>query len=134
VIQVGTPDEVYRNPADLWVARFVGDANVLEGELVGEGKVACALGVLECRGTTSESPSSGPGVRVVVRPEQLRLAPSPVEAAVLHDRQYFGHDALARVTLADGTELVARGNATALPPDRTHVSVGCEGDVVVFPC
>jgi len=127
VVQAGTPDEVYRNPADLWVARFVGDANILEGELVGEGKVSCALGVLECRGATT-----GLRVDVVVRPEQLRLIPSPVGGAVLHDRQYFGHDALARVTLPDGTDLVARGTAAALPPDRTHVSVGCEGEVVAF--
>ena len=68
----------------------------------------------------------------MIRPEQLRLAPSPVAGAVLHDRQYFGHDALARVTLPDGTDLVARGTAANLPPDRTHVSVGCEGEVIAF--
>jgi iron(III) transport system ATP-binding protein len=131
VVQVGAPDEIYRNPADLWVARFVGDANVLEGEMVGEGKVSCALGVLECRGTASGN-DSGTRLQVVVRPEQLRLTPSPVAAAVLHDRQYFGHDALARVTLPDGTDLVARGTAASLPPDRTHVSVGCDGEVIAF--
>ncbi len=129
VVQVGTPDDVYRNPADLWVARFVGDANVLTGELVGEGKVSCALGVLECRG---EAGADSGAVRVVVRPEQLRLTPSPVAGAELHDRQYFGHDALARVTLPDGTDLVARGTATSLPPDRTKVAVACDGEVVAF--
>ncbi len=127
VVQCGSPDEIYRNPADLWVARFVGDANVLEGEVVGEGKVSCALGVLECRSDAAAGP-----VHVVVRPEQVRLAPSPVAGAVLHDRQYFGHDALARVTLPDGTDLVARGTAANLPPDRTHVSVGCDGEVIAF--
>ncbi len=132
VVQSGTPDEVYRNPADLWVARFVGDANVLGGELVGEGKVSCVLGVLECRGDAALATSGGTRVQVVVRPEQLRLTPSPVAGAVLHDRQYFGHDALARVTLPDGTDLMARGTAANLPPDRTHVSVGCEGEVVAF--
>ncbi len=136
VVQVGTPDEVYRHPADLWVARFVGDANVLDGELVGDGKVSCALGVLECGGPDLPDPSGGAArparVRVVVRPEQLRLTPSPVAGAVLHDRQYFGHDALARVTLPDGTDLVARGTAAGLPPDRTHVAVGCEGEVIAF--
>ena len=130
VVQSGSPDEIYRNPADLWVARFVGDANVLHGELVGEGKVSCALGVLECRGDVAAG--RGPSVHVVIRPEQLRLAPSPVAGAVLHDRQYFGHDALARVTLPDGTDLVARGTAANLPPDRTHVSVGCDGEVIAF--
>ena len=132
VVQAGPPDEIYRNPADLWVARFVGDANVLDGELVGPGKVSCALGVLECRADAGLPSGTGPSVQVVIRPEQVRLAPSPVAGAVLHDRQYFGHDALARVTLPDGTNLVARGTAASLPPDRTHVSVGCEGEVITF--
>ena len=62
VVQVGPPDEIYRNPADLWVARFVGDANVVEGEMVGEGKVSCVLGMLECRGPQDDGAAlaSGP--------------------------------------------------------------------------
>ncbi len=132
VVQAGIPDEIYRNPADLWVAGFVGDANVVDGELVGDGKVSCVLGVLECRAPADPDGVAGSRVRVVVRPEQLRLTPSPVAGAILHDRQYFGHDALARVTLPDGTDLVARGTAAELPPDRTHVSVGCEGSVIAF--
>jgi iron(III) transport system ATP-binding protein len=33
--QVGTPDDVYSRPADAFVARFLGRANVLPGEFVG---------------------------------------------------------------------------------------------------
>lgn len=39
VRQVGTPESVYRDPCDLFVARFVGDPaiNLIEGELATEG-------------------------------------------------------------------------------------------------
>ena len=125
VVQAGPPDEVYRRPADLWVAEFVGDANVVDGVAAGPGKVSCALGVLAC----SQGPDEGP-VRVVVRPEQVRLGVGA--GAVVADRQYFGHDALVRVVLADGTPVVAR-TSTAEHGRGAEVSVSCEGEVLAFP-
>jgi len=53
--QVGTPDEVYSRPADAFVARFLGKANVLPGEFVGIGN----------------------GELAVVRPESIRLGDGP---------------------------------------------------------
>ncbi|MET0677611.1 MAG: TOBE domain-containing protein, partial [Bradyrhizobium sp.] len=35
--QVGTPQELYERPANLFVANFLGTANILEGRLVGDG-------------------------------------------------------------------------------------------------
>ena len=37
ILQVGTPQELYERPANLFVANFLGTANILEGRLVGEG-------------------------------------------------------------------------------------------------
>jgi len=128
IVQVGPPDQVYRRPADLWVARFVGDANVMEGTGAGAGtgKVSCALGVL----AAASGPESGP-VRVVVRPEQLRLGDGV--GAVVADRQYFGHDALVRVVLADGTTVVARTSSAGGAQPGAEVTVTCEGEVLAFP-
>lgn len=51
VVQDATPTEVYRSPADEWVAGFVGDAVLLDGELLGHGgggaRVRCVLGDLD---------------------------------------------------------------------------------------
>jgi len=41
--QIGTPDEVYSRPADAFVARFLGKANVLPGEFVGLGSGELAV-------------------------------------------------------------------------------------------
>ncbi|HEX2272696.1 MAG TPA: ABC transporter ATP-binding protein, partial [Acidimicrobiales bacterium] len=111
VVQLGPPDEVYQHPADLWVAGFVGRANVLAGEMVGPGKVSCALGILEAVG----GPGAGP-VRLAVRPEQLRVTADAAGDGRVENRQYFGHDALVAVVLGDGTHLLARtATGAALP-------------------
>ncbi len=49
------------------------------------------------------------------------------------DRQYFGHDALVRVVLADGTPVVARTSSADGAEPGSEVSVACEGEVLAFP-
>ena len=66
VIQQATPLELYSNPADLRVARFVGDAVELAAVSVG-GVAQTELGAVPVRDGVS-----GRGV-VLLRPEQLEL-------------------------------------------------------------
>jgi len=112
--QVGTPDAVYDAPASLFVATFVGRANVLRGA------EAAAFG-----GT--------PGAILVVRPEQLRLTDRGV-AGVVRERRFTGAHAYLSVELAGGVRLevladpgaaavgdrvsLAAGRATTFPEDR----------------
>ena len=142
IVQAGTPGDVYKEPADVWVAEFVGGANVLPGRMAGPAVVACALGQLACRPSAEsrEVPGlRGPdAVNVVVRPEQLRLAPAgdPEPAAVVavvEHREYYGHDALARIVLADGTRVMARTRSEEATALGSRVSVTCPGEVIVFP-
>jgi len=70
VEQVGTADELYEQPASLFVATFVGRANVLRGAL------ARAFGGRD-------------GQVLVVRPERLRLAEAGVPGTV-KERRYTG--------------------------------------------
>jgi len=75
--QVGTPDGVYANPCERFVASFVGDANVLRGQLVNinSTQATVALGALQI--TVPSGPLLGAEVPTLVdlfiRPEQLRL-------------------------------------------------------------
>ena len=87
--QVGTPDEIYRRPADRFVASFVGDANVLRGRLDRvDGKPIVTLGAarISVPGEPIAQVRSGDHVDLFVRPEQLRFAnagePIAVEATV----------------------------------------------------
>jgi spermidine/putrescine ABC transporter ATP-binding subunit len=75
--QVGSPDEIYRRPADRFVASFVGDVNVLRGRLDRiDGQAIVTLGAVKV--TVPSEPlarvQSGDYVDIFVRPEQLRFA------------------------------------------------------------
>ena len=79
VVQDATPTEVYRSPADEWVAGFVGDAVLLDGELLARGggggggsgvRVRCVLGDIDVDLARS-GPSLRGRVRVFLRPEQV---------------------------------------------------------------
>lgn len=61
LVQVGTPEQVYRQPADLFVATFLGEANLLP---VDGGQV---------RGFRAPAASSLDHAVAVVRPEDLEI-------------------------------------------------------------
>jgi ABC-type Fe3+/spermidine/putrescine transport system ATPase subunit len=102
--QVGTAAEIYAAPRSLFVARFVGESNVLAGRTVAaEGELAAAevpsLGLLRGRAAAGLSP--GQEARLVLRPQLLGLhrpedAPSPGEgvgrlAAEIEQVLFLGH-------------------------------------------
>ncbi|MFM1967115.1 MAG: hypothetical protein RL134_2840 [Actinomycetota bacterium] len=134
IVQVGTPLEVYDVPADLDVARFVGDAVELPA-LAREGRATCALGDVPVHAATTGVPE-GQAV-VVLRPEQLVLS-CPVDAqslpgaGVVRETSYHGHDSLLRVELADGTVIPVRvpgGTPPPRPGEAVVVSVTGPGRV-----
>ncbi len=74
VLQVGTPEEVYRNPTSRFVAEFVGLANFLSAEVVSPGRVV--TGGVELYVDGLRAPS-GKRVVLAVRPEEVRVSPKP---------------------------------------------------------
>jgi len=133
VVQVDTPDRLYEHPGDLDTARFVGDAVELDGRVVADGVVACALGEVPVPGVGT------PGTRgtLVLRPEQLAVvderavggAPSSGAPGRVRACSYHGHDSLLLVDLDDGTEVPVRvpGARSARPGDRVRIVVGGTG-------
>ncbi len=63
--QVAAPEELYAHPANRFVAEFIGQSNVFEGEATPGG--------LSVRGRVL--PGTGSGRYLVVRPENVRLTP-----------------------------------------------------------
>jgi spermidine/putrescine transport system ATP-binding protein len=75
VEQVGTPREVYEEPASAYVADFLGVSNLLDAEAVGEmsdGRCRLRAGDLELLASRGHTSARGP-VKVVVRPERVRV-------------------------------------------------------------
>jgi iron(III) transport system ATP-binding protein len=127
--QVGRPDEVYRHPADPFVARFVGDADLVEGRSDGTGAVDTPLGRLAVAGA---APPAGPAL-AVVRPEAVLLTPDATGAARVTAATYFGHDQLVAVSLAGGLSLRARAGNERLFSPGDRVALAVMGEVVAFP-
>ena len=76
--QVGTPLEIYENPADAFVANFIGETNFLTGTVTAlpeKGKAGIEvdrIGIIHC--TSDKDVRIGDRVRVTVRPEKIRIA------------------------------------------------------------
>jgi iron(III) transport system ATP-binding protein len=136
LVQTAPPAALYRTPADLDVARFVGEAVVLAGE-ARSGTVVCRLGILPARDTTLEGP-----VQVMIRPEQIRLAregnPQTAAggvAARVVGRTFFGPDTVLQLELADGsgTLISARTHDEVVGEPGAEVTLVVDGPVAVYP-
>ena len=86
IAQAGTPVELYEQPVSLFVADFIGDANLVDAELTTRNGVA---GRVRVGGVELHLPHRGaaPGrVKVAVRPESLRLSAAPPAGPALEGR------------------------------------------------
>ena len=133
LVQIAAPAELYRNPVDAELARFVGEAVLLPGHARG-GVVDCALGRLALApGEAREG-----AVQLMVRPEQIVLGAPLTDGADARvvSVAYYGHDASLGLMLPTlEAPLVARINgAQALSLQAGDlVRLTVEGPVVAFP-
>jgi ABC-type Fe3+/spermidine/putrescine transport system ATPase subunit len=100
--QIGRPHEVYRRPQSLFVARFVGDANVVEG-VRRDGRVTLD------DGPTFESAGRDGRAVFVLRPEDIRLGDAEAGSVGLPgtivEAVHLGGSGRASVALAGGRVL-----------------------------
>ena len=102
IAQIGTPAQIYREPASEFVASFIGRSNIVRGHAQG-GSAETIFGPLPLlREAAGE-------VRLAVRPEQITLAPDPDGDGMVVGREFRGHDQLYWVRTRDRTVLVISG-------------------------
>jgi iron(III) transport system ATP-binding protein len=119
IVQAGTAEEVYYDPADPWVATFGGAANLVPG-LVEDGLVETLIGRFPV--ANGGSALRGP-VRALIRPELLELRPDPQGTAEVVGREFRGHDVFYRVRVGDGTTVVSQRPSTEAVPLGARVAV-----------
>lgn len=69
--QIGTPEEIYNEPKNLFVADFIGESNIFKGEMVGTRKASFCGRVFDCVDDYEKSTI----IDAVVRPEDVELVP-----------------------------------------------------------
>jgi spermidine/putrescine transport system ATP-binding protein len=115
VEQIGTPEEIYHSPASLFVAGFIGSANLLPGEVIGtdgdDTVVKLTAGhTVRARTDTVRQPDAP--VSVMLRPERLTATAGAgaegrsIEGTVA-DVVFQGATARIVVRLGDDSEVVA---------------------------
>jgi spermidine/putrescine transport system ATP-binding protein len=144
IVQVGAPRQVYEEPADTYVADFLGAANLMEVEVLSAGTLRLGDWAL-----TSRRCEVGPGpAHAVIRPERVRIeahgstgenrVPAMVERVV-----FLGAATELILRLAPGIPLqalvqndggrpdLAQGTPVHvhLPPDALRVLAGAPGAV-----
>ena len=100
--QVGTPMEVYRDPATLFVADFVGRINALPATLEGAGRARVGEGALAARFDCPNLGAAGDSVKIYLRPEDVLARPiaagdSNVFEAQIDKIEFLGSYCLVRV-------------------------------------
>ena len=78
--QVDTPQEIYRHPASVFVADFIGRANFLDVDVHDVGSTDADVSVLGQRWTVPKHDAlhAGSSVTLMVRPESVRLSPTDI--------------------------------------------------------
>ena len=139
VEQIGTPEEIYHSPATVFVANFIGVANLLPGVVqhvngatatvvvAGNQPVPVPLGATPIR--------LGSRATVMVRPERLRLTPDAPATGTglpttLEHAVFQGPVVRCTLRAADGTLLVAHvGPEQELPPLRPGLGLWTSWDL-----
>lgn len=78
IVQIGTPDQVFRHPNSEAVARFLMTRNIFEGEVRDDG--GRSLFCLDGKELAVDTPLRGRR-RVSIRPEDIRISREPLDSA-----------------------------------------------------
>jgi iron(III) transport system ATP-binding protein len=139
LIQTAAPPVLYRTPASLDVAQFVGTAVVLAGR-AGAGVVRCPLGELPLIEREVEGV-----VETMIRPEQIQLhrTSAGISATRAGDRDviarvsartFYGPDSVVQLHLDDvQPPITARILGDDVPEPGEHVKLTVVGEVMAYP-
>ena len=135
VQQIAPPADVYLQPANLHVARFMGYRNVLDLEIVREegDRVVLKGADVGLTGVRRQTLKNGRAA-VAIRPEEIVLGDGPggvnTISARVENVEYNGRDSLLDVVTAAGTVLHVRAAGAIRVGDTVRVHVPVERALV----
>jgi spermidine/putrescine transport system ATP-binding protein len=116
VQQLGSPRAIYEQPANLFVAKFIGEINQLEGEIIqvdGNDEYEVKVEGLKWRLHAEHNFKVGDKVHVLLRPEDVRVEyiddphPDQYLVGVVVERNYKGKTLDSMIRLPSGIEVIA---------------------------
>jgi multiple sugar transport system ATP-binding protein len=127
--QVGTPREVYENPATRMVATFLGEPriNLLKGIVRPDGAVECQDTTIPARLALASLSE----ITVGLRPESLTIGASGFSATVTRV-EYLGAGAIVHSQLRNGDVVIARASAGVNVKVGDKIRLKPEGPALFF--
>jgi multiple sugar transport system ATP-binding protein len=123
IMQVGTPQEVYNRPQNLFIAMFIGKGTLLEGKVESCGELTrVTVGDMTFEGVTTcdDKIAEGDKVACVLRPEDFSVAepeePSNVVEGAIEWSAFVGPITEVKIRVGGVSLLIDA------PPDRDYLS------------
>ena len=130
IVQLGAPMDLYRRPANKFVAGFVGESNIIDVDVIqcrdGVATVKDHAGFVFDVAAGSQAMASGPAA-VLVRPERVQIVPAGTPNALratVTEAVFLGEILRVDIRLASGAPLQVRSL------DLTHRTMPAIGDQV----
>ncbi len=123
--QIGSPEEIYRRPRNVWVAEFIGLSNFIPGTVAesrdGQLVVRTAAGTFTCTGRVEV----GREVLICVRPEALHFGESHPNRlrGMVRERVFLGNLFDYRVEGPGGLQLRVQADPSQAVPPGGNVTV-----------
>ncbi len=123
VIQhVGTPEDIYNEPNNAFVADFIGESNILPGRYLGNERVEFAGATFDCLPHPFEA---GDTVDVVVRPEDIELKKSGGQiSGIVTSSVFMGVHYDIRIMDDNGNVWLIQSTKTPGEGNRAHFFIG----------
>jgi iron(III) transport system ATP-binding protein len=127
ILQIGNPKEVYSEPANLFVAQFIGEMNFISAKVTGAHEVESPLGRLGC--SVPASCGVGSEVTLAIRPEDLGFVHAGGDGSNTVEGKVIIENYLGDATLL---EVEVRGLMLRVKLPRTSdFHVGIQGKVIL---
>jgi spermidine/putrescine transport system ATP-binding protein len=127
--QIGTPTDIYNEPANAFVADFIGESNILDGHMLHDCLVSVCGKEIPC---VDKGFAQNEDVDVVIRPEDIELSASTEGAQLVGQvtSSIFKGVHYEMLVVADGYEFVAQNYkhyevgqtiGMRIAPDNIHI-------------
>ena len=131
IVQVGTPDELYERPVELYAAEFLGESNIFRGTVRGDDFLDRDSGA-----SMKVANAAGDGAAaIVLRPEKVQVRSAQDEvppgcnalSGTVHEVLYLGSERRIEIRLPGGRSIISR-----LRSDDQHSRVAPGASVVAY--
>jgi iron(III) transport system ATP-binding protein len=141
IVQIGSPRQIYEQPANQFVADFVGQTNFIRGTVAAldsDGRARVVTGIGEMKVHAADGVVRDAAVVVSVRPEDLELserefqpgADDNVIRAIVHAKDFLGEYLDFQVKVGD-VVLQARAHPSLRTPTGDPIFVRMQADKCV---